>query len=947
MIFIKSRQFYGLLFALACVSPVAAQQTDNLSAQIVSRKTDEEIRQLSENRSVTELKNFCDALIVRGESAETGIDSASRARMFRLAQIAARKIKYGNGEIRALYKLGSLLIQDNQPQPALEYLTQGLILAEKESERQLQGKIAATIALIYRNQADYHKTLEFYNLALKIYEEINDPDVTGVLDGIGAVSMYRGDYNTSEAAHRRALEIAEKMNDAERVSASIFHIAIVYRLRGNYGEALRLYQKARHIADGLASGNPKMYPSSTIWRHIGGTYFLQGNLRLALDYAVRSLALDEKRGDKSGIAYGLQFTAVVRVAEKNYREALRLATQTAPMFETLGDKDGLARSLALLGNIHLSIGEHDQSLEYFRRALVLREASGSRDGTAIARIGMARVFLARTRYADALELAGKAAASAKENGNRELLWQAQTVIGQIHLAQNECDKTRTAFDAAIGTIESLRGEIVGGASENSLFFAERIKPYQQLAAMLAGEKDFAESFEYAERAKARVLLDAVRFGRNQQTASMTAEEKAEENLLRGEVNSLNAQISKLPAADQEKSSDLKTKLEAARTSLARFQTNLYAVHPELRIKRGAVKPLEIGEVGSLLTEQSALLEYLVSDDAVLLYVFTKSNDQVTFKTYKINVGREELNRRIARFRQKLAERNVLFAADSQSIYDLILRPAAAQLAGKTLLTIVPDDGLWELPFQALQSTENRYLLDDASVSYSPSLTTLRELRGNPRETNPAAQNLLAFGNPTSGTAQTNINFTALPEAERQTNTLKNLYGANNARIFIRNQADEAVLKRETVNGFSILHLATHGVLDNNSPLNSYLMLAPNQATGDDGRLEAWEILEMNLSSDLIFLSACETARGGVRSGEGLIGLSWSLMVAGARNVVVSQWKVESSSTTDLTVDFYKSLKQNTSKKPEALRQAALKLRRHPSTAHPFYWAGFVLIGEAE
>ena len=91
MIFIKSRQFYGLLFALACVSPVAAQQTDNLSAQIVSRKTDEEIRQLSENRSVTELKNFCDALIVRGESAETGIDSASRARMFRLAQIAARK----------------------------------------------------------------------------------------------------------------------------------------------------------------------------------------------------------------------------------------------------------------------------------------------------------------------------------------------------------------------------------------------------------------------------------------------------------------------------------------------------------------------------------------------------------------------------------------------------------------------------------------------------------------------------------------------------------------------------------------------------------------------------------------------------------------------------------------------------------------------------------------
>ena len=348
-----------------------------------------------------------------------------------------------------------------------------------------------------------------------------------------------------------------------------------------------------------------------------------------------------------------------------------------------------------------------------------------------------------------------------------------------------------------------------------------------------------------------------------------------------------------------------------------------------------------------MNEKSALLEYLVSDDAVLLYVFTKSNGAVEFQTYKISIGREELTRRIGRFRQKLAERNVLFAADSQAIYELLVRPAAAQLAGKTNLTIVPDDGLWELPFQALQSAENRYILDDASVSYSPSLTTLREMRGNPRTADSSSQKLLAFGNPTSGATNINVNFTALPEAERQTNTLKNLYGANHVSVFNRRQADETVLKRETANGFSTLHLATHGVLDNNSPLNSYVLLAPNEASGDDGKLEAWEILEMNLSSDLIFLSACETARGQSRSGEGLIGLSWSLMVAGARNVVVSQWKFESASTTDLTIDFYKSLKQNVSKKPEALRQAALKLRRNPSTAHPFYWAGFVLIGEAE
>jgi CHAT domain-containing protein len=110
---------------------------------------------------------------------------------------------------------------------------------------------------------------------------------------------------------------------------------------------------------------------------------------------------------------------------------------------------------------------------------------------------------------------------------------------------------------------------------------------------------------------------------------------------------------------------------------------------------------------------------------------------------------------------------------------------------------------------------------------------------------------------------------------------------------------------------------------------------------------------MNLNADLVTLSACETARGQARSGEGMIGLAWSLLVAGTRSVAVSQWKVESGSTTGLMQNFYSALKPNSTGdknlfagKAEALRRGALKLRRNPRYAHPFYWAGFVLIGEA-
>lgn len=937
-----SRKFSGLFLALLFAFPAAAQ-TGNLVSQVLAKNTETERRSVLENHSEAELKKLVDDLLAESEKKT---DAAECGAIIEIARQTAEKIDYKIGLAKTLVRFGVINLDKSQ-QTRADFFKRAIRLLEESGDRQELAKSLNSMGYIYTRSSNYEEALEVYRHALEIYETLGEQkEVAHILQGMGAVYMYLGDYNQSETAHRKSLAIAEKLNWKEEIAGSLFHLGIVNRFRGNYADALRLYQESREIDDTLAARDPNTHPSSTILRHIGGTYFLQGNLRLALDYANQALAIDERRKDEMGTAYSLQMTALVRVAEKNFTAALPVVEKTVSMFEKLGDNDGLARSLTIVGNIYLSIGEYDKALENLDKALKMREASNSRDGMATARIAIARVYLAQKKYTDALALADLAAASTKETGNRELLWQAQSLSGQIYLAENECDKTRTAFDAAIGTIESLRGEIVGGASENSLFFAERTKPYQMLAAMLAKENDFNESFEYAERAKARVLLDAVKFGRNQQAAILSDAERAEENRLRGDVSSLNAQISKT-SGDAKKTDELKSKLEDARTALARFQTSLYAKHPELRIKRGAIKPLEISEVGNLLKEESALLEYMVSGNEILLFVFTKTNGVVEFKTYRLEIKKEELGKTVSRFRGMLAERNVLFAAESKKLYDALLKPAAAQIAGKTEMTIVPDDGLWELPFQALQSAENHYVLDDASVAYAPSMTILRELRAANNKTN--FNNVIAFGNPSEKAGKiTGANFAALPEAERQTAAIQKLYGANNAKIFNRAEADESVFKQATQKEFSILHLATHGVLDNNSPLNSYVLLAPSSATNDDGKLEAWEILEMNLNADLIFLSACETARGQARSGEGLVGLAWSLMVAGARNVAVSQWKVESSSTTDLTVEFYKNLKQTGgANKAESLRRAELKLRRNPLTAHPFYWAGFVLIGEGK
>jgi CHAT domain-containing protein len=110
-------------------------------------------------------------------------------------------------------------------------------------------------------------------------------------------------------------------------------------------------------------------------------------------------------------------------------------------------------------------------------------------------------------------------------------------------------------------------------------------------------------------------------------------------------------------------------------------------------------------------------------------------------------------------------------------------------------------------------------------------------------------------------------------------------------------------------------------------------------------LEAWEIMRMNLGSDLAVLAACETARGRVGAGEGIVGMSWAFFVAGVPTTVVSQWKVDSEATSEMMVEFHKNMKKNKSK-AESLREASVKLMKN-GYDHPYYWAGFIVVGNKE
>src|SRR5215472_9549742 len=274
-------------------------------------------------------------------------------------------------------------------------------------------------------------------------------------------------------------------------------------------------------------------------------------------------------------------------------------------------------------------------------------------------------------------------------------------------------------------------------------------------------------------------------------------------------------------------------------------------------------------------------------------------------------------------------------------------------------------------------------LEEHAVFYVPSLSVLREMRKKKQaagsETSMAAGErdadinasdvLLAVANPDLGNSaglRTNVDalYAPLLEQEELVRTLAQIYGPKNTRILTGKAAREEAVKTLAGN-YKILHFATHGILDDDDPLYSGLLLS-TASKEEDGFLEAREIMQMELHAEVAVLSACETARGKVHQGEGVMGMSWALFVAGTPTSVVTQWQVDSASTAKLMAAFHRALwiamsqrqfpltkttvlmhphtsyrrlrsrsRENERQidKAQALRQAALMLMAQPKYAH--------------
>src|SRR5262249_54269589 len=269
------------------------------------------------------------------------------------------------------------------------------------------------------------------------------------------------------------------------------------------------------------------------------------------------------------------------------------------------------------------------------------------------------VHQAQGDYARALQFAERAADLAKQIGSREVLGEAHDTVGKAYLALNQLSQARLAFDQAIATIEALRTQVAGGERDQQRFFESKLSPYHAMVGLLIAQNNPGEALIYAERTKARALLDVLSSGRVSVTKTMTGPEIEQERKLNGRLVSLNTQIYREKQSgqtDRNRLNQLDSELEKARLDFEIFQTNLYTAHPELKPQRGEAPVIKAEEIAALLPDaRSALIEYVVTDDNTYLFAITKGTGktEVEARVYTLPIKRTELEKQTENFPRQL------------------------------------------------------------------------------------------------------------------------------------------------------------------------------------------------------------------------------------------------------------------------------------------------------
>jgi len=865
-------------------------------------------------------------------------------------------------------------------------------------------------------KADFVVAKKEYQLAQETLQKINNPVGLAEIDSnLGNVLWHMGDYPGAREYYRHALSGYEALN---MLPQKVFTLRALYLALDPDGDQLleEALILSRQLGDKLQEANVLQSMGDSLFKkgqldvaqekYTEAIELLRkpGN-ELSLSYALTSegrllrahghpekaiplyreaLGIQETQGDRAGAIQSTNAMAVAYQSLDDDATALKLFEKAYAMAKETGSELLINFQLGNLAGAYINVGKNEEAArllaEVAAKATVNQDIRYSQLGLAYLRLG---------RYQESVAALNKAIDKAQETKNWDVLPKA---LGNRAYDESELGQSTLALaDAqeALRVVEEVRSHLVPSDFMKRGFSETNQEAYGIYVHLLERAQQPGRALEVAEEARARAFLDLLA------TRDLQAKATEQQRLTPDGKSATQLQARAATAASNQGSGVL---VRGGGSQTGPSAGKADDTEKELP-SRARVQPFSLAEVQATAHRlKSTILSYWVTDDTIYIWAVSPGGE---IHTAEVRSSLKDLEHLIAGIspgmaadekkevrrgepanvqaisstaaqkspvvRQVSARGGTLLTLGPnrrkkwRELYALLIEPVETWLPSQpgTMLTIEPHGPLFMLPFAALTDKQGRYLLERFSLHYTPAVSLLRFTQKREEESRQLPAHYLLVADPAGmprGPDQNSL--PRLPGSRREVAAVASLLPASEVTVLEGKQAGEDKVSRLATQN-TVIHLATHGIIRNDQPFDSYLALGV--ASGDakgDGRLTAEKIYGMDLHADLVFLSACRSGSGKV-SGDGLVGLTRAFWYAGTPSVIASLWDVADEPTYRMVARFYRARAAG-SDKSQALRTAQLSLLRQlragQVTVHtpqgavtlpedPMFWAGFVLQGE--
>lgn len=758
------------------------------------------------------------------------------------------------------------------------------------------------------NNGDVKQAIATWQEAAELFRQQGNSQKEALsLGNIGLAYESLSDYSQAVDYFEQTLTIAQKLKDRQLIAGIQGNLGNNYLRIGNYPQAISAFDESLTLWQELNS----QAAVGQVLRGMGNVQIAIGNYDKAQTLHQQALTIAQDFNNTEGIIYSHNSLGAIAANQGKYPQAIQAYEQSLKVIESL-DNPNLSQNLTAQTLNNLASANHaqmnfDRALDYYQQSLEIAQTNNlvALEGTIIS--GMGSVYLSLDDYPKAKENLELGLLKAQTSGDRLLEAESLHNLGYAQWKLNQLSEAESSFRQAIAIRESMR-EGLDDLDVISLFDTQ-LQSYPLLRRVLIAQNKPEAALEVAEAERARAFIELL-------ATRLTPEEASNEAL---------RQQTTPPNIEQIK--------------------NIARQHNATLVEYAFIADENFIAQGKLHGDYQQIYIWVVSPKGEVNFQAVQLNHQQAQAIVNAGSWSKDWQNRTSTIEED--ELFTSFIDLHRGLYPILIEPIAQYLptSPDDLVIFLPQSELFQISFPALQDANQNYLIEKHSILTAPSIQVLEfTYQQRQRLRNDNSEQALVVGNPVMPTeiitATKNIllDLVALPGAETEAEAIAQILQTTQ---IIGQVATESSIKQQMPNA-RLIHLATHGLLDDfsNSGIPGAIALTPGE--GEDGVLTSNEILNLNLNAELVVVSACDLGRGLVTR-DGVVGLSRSLMAAGTPSIILALWEIYDQSTSVLMQEFYLQLEQGNNK-AQSLRQAMLKTKQE--FPHPINWGAFTLIGEA-